>query len=238
LAEDAKLLKQLLIESRTKLAPLEDPFDIDLGLHRWLSADREEAYSDWLEWVIRNTASPEEVFDLFGLPKPPPEVIACRKFEVRRELCVPHGHESQEGRLDLVIRFGDKAIIVVEVKKGDADCADTIKHGGYGQWLADQNYPLKHAILLATDAEDEDYSDFTFISWSRVCIGMRRLAVHHCKKHRMVTAAMTLAFVAAVEQNLLGFSAGVVKEVCKGSTVLFNPMVVAHLERFVAAGEV
>jgi hypothetical protein len=46
LALDAKALERLLAESRKRLHPLEDPFDLDLGMHRWLDGEREEAYSD------------------------------------------------------------------------------------------------------------------------------------------------------------------------------------------------
>src|SRR5437879_2951646 len=58
LAAEAERLKALLIQSRRRLAPFDDPFDLDLGLHRWLDGEREEAYSDWLEWVVRQGASP------------------------------------------------------------------------------------------------------------------------------------------------------------------------------------
>jgi hypothetical protein len=46
-------LQELWAESNVRLAPLEDPLFVDLGLHRWLSNEREEAYSDWLEWVVK-----------------------------------------------------------------------------------------------------------------------------------------------------------------------------------------
>src|SRR5439155_19950589 len=57
---DAQQLRNLLKQSRKRLHPLEDPFDVDVGLHRWLASDREEANSDWLEWVNRKVESPAE----------------------------------------------------------------------------------------------------------------------------------------------------------------------------------
>jgi hypothetical protein len=233
LAGDRERLHELLKESRKRLAPLEDPFDIDLGLHRWLDGEREETYSDWLEWVVRQTTGPAEVFKLFNLGFPPQAVLECRDLEVQRECFVPHGHHDQEGRLDLVIRYGDTAIIVIEVKTADAEGADTAKHGGYNLWLAEQNHPYKHARLLAVSAEDDTYGDFPFLSWASVCVEMRRLAVGFSQEGRVVTAAVVLAFVAAVEQNLLGFSARLVQDICKGRAVLFNAEVVDYMDRFI-----
>src|SRR5438132_1432009 len=43
-------LQELLHASERQLTPLGDPLTVDLGLHRWLAADREEAYSDCLAW--------------------------------------------------------------------------------------------------------------------------------------------------------------------------------------------
>lgn len=237
LAVDAERLRECLTQTRERLAPLEDPFDTDFGLHRWLEEDREEAYSDWLQWVVRQARSPADVFRLFNLGALPEDVAGCKAFEVRRECCIPSGHEDRAGRLDLVIHFEDKAIVVVEVKKGDADEADTRKQSGYNQWLKEQNYPdkRKYSVLLAVEADHDTYEDFRFVSCASLSVEMRRLAVELCREKRVTTAAMVLAFVAAVEQNLLGFSAGLVQAVCQGQTVLFNAAVVDHLEAFIKA---
>jgi hypothetical protein len=151
---------------------------------------------------------------------------------IRRECCVPEGHIDHEGRLDLVIRFGSRAIIVIEVKTGHADTADTAKQKGYLRWLRRQRQPAKEAVLLAVSAEEQEYDGFVFVAWQDVCIEMRRLGVEMIKDDRKMAAAMVLAFVAAVEQNLLGFSAQRVQQTCAGSALYFNAHVVAHLERF------
>ncbi|HEV3144994.1 MAG TPA: hypothetical protein VGZ47_13975, partial [Gemmataceae bacterium] len=108
LAGDAERLRHVLDESRKMLHPLEEPFDVDLGLHRWLDSEREEAYSDWLEWVIFQAKNPKQVFALFHL-QPPASVLEC-EFQIQRECCIPYGHTDHEGRLDLVIRFAGTAI--------------------------------------------------------------------------------------------------------------------------------
>jgi len=158
-------------------------------------------------------------------------VLECHEWEVQRECWVPYGHTDQEGRLDLVIRFGDKALIVVEVKKEDAEGVDTDKHCGYNRWIDEQNYPHKYAVLLATSAEEEAYEEFSFRSWATVCVEMRRLAIDICKGGRVTTAAIVLAFVAAVEQNLLGFSRRIVQDICERRVVLFNWQRVGGIEK-------
>ncbi|HZD40998.1 MAG TPA: hypothetical protein VE131_09770, partial [Terriglobales bacterium] len=181
---------------------------------------REEAYSDWLEWVVQQAKAPYRVFRLFGL-EPPSSLTDDAPLDVKREVCIPHGHEDQEGRLDLVISFGGQAAIIVEVKKGDADDADTAKHAGYTE-----SHSNAKRVLLAVSAEELDYEGFEFRSWANVCIEMRLLAMELCKDRNTLAAAMVLAFVAAVEQNLLGFSA--VSE----KLVFVNTFVVDHIKHF------
>jgi hypothetical protein len=239
LQADAKRLQTLLAESRRLLFPLEDPFDLDLGLHRWLEADREEAYSDWLEWVVRQANRADRVFKLFGLEFPA-ELPASQLVTVKRECCIPYGHIEQEGRLDLVIRLDPHAIIVVEIKKGDAEESDTAKQAGYKQWLDEQHqYPKgqRYSIFLAASANEEEYEQFKPLLWETVCIQMRRLAIE-LKQKQVAIAAMTLAFVAAVEQNLLGYSAPVIRRVCEAGTLRFNPRVVDYIGRFLGKEEV
>jgi hypothetical protein len=57
LKAEGRELGRLLDESRRQLYPYGDPFDLDLGMHRWLSEDREEAYSDWLQWLVEQIRS-------------------------------------------------------------------------------------------------------------------------------------------------------------------------------------
>ena len=55
----------------------------------------------------------------------------------------------------------------------------------------------------------------------------------HWKEGRVTMAAMVLAFVAAVEQNLLGFLCRSFKVFAKGDLFCFNVAVVDHLEKFI-----
>lgn len=227
LEADARRLRELLEQSRKILAPLGEPFDLDLGLHRWLDGEREEAYSDWLEWVVRQARTAGRVFGLFGqeLPKDIPHGAV---LTTKREVCVEEGHEEYGGRLDLVVYYDDRALLVIEVKKGDADSADTGKHVGYKK-----SHPLATHVLLANAGELADYEGFQFCTWADTCIAMRHLAVD-LKNQEIMAAAMVLAFVAAVEQNLLGFSSAAVRGICDGTHLVFSGRVVDHIERFLA----
>ncbi len=230
---EAKRLRALLQESRERLRPLEDPFDVDLGLHRWLAEEREEAYSDWLQWVIAEVKKPRLVFQIFGIP-PPSDISTWERVdpEIEREYLVPFGHAGREGRLDLLIRYGDRALIVIEVKKVGAEEADIGKQEGYNRSLDIQpiSKERRYPVLIAVSAQEGSYHDFRSVSWAKVCAELRQVSCMLCQEKRVMTAAMILAFVAAVEQNLLGFSAELVRNVCDGThAVIFDAAVVHYL---------
>jgi hypothetical protein len=130
--------------------------------------------------------------------------------------------------LDLVAYHADQAVLVVEVKKGEAEGADVAKHAGYTKAHPDASH-----VLLVVAAEEEDYDGFRPCTWGSVCIQMRHLAIELRDEGQIMAAAMALAFVAAVEQNLMGFSAGLVRAVEHGSPVFFDGRIVDHIECFV-----
>lgn len=51
-AAQARQLQALVRRSEEMLHPLEEPLKMPFSLHRWLATDREEAYSDWLVWIL------------------------------------------------------------------------------------------------------------------------------------------------------------------------------------------
>jgi hypothetical protein len=221
------------------LHPLEEPLAVDLGLHRWLKAEREEAYSDWLQWVIEQVKQPRQVCRIFGLPLPP-DIAEWQNLPLHtcREDPVPLGHPGHEGRLDLLIRYGSKLLIVVEVKKVGADEADTAKQAGYERSLSAFQTERIERVLLAVHADtQESYGRFRFVSWAEVCIRLRQVASRFTKENRVMVAAMLVAFVAAVEQNLLGFSAALVRNVRHHQPVPVDPRVVDHLNNYLALEE-
>jgi hypothetical protein len=223
---DAERLRVLLDRSSKKLEPLSDPLLVDLGLHRWLRVEREEAYADWFQWVLRQAKTPGRVFQLFGC-KPPEEISTGASLAITREFWVPHGHENQEGRLDIVISFDGQVALVVELKKGSADDADTGKHAGYRE-----SHPGAKHLLIAASADGKDYGGFEFCSWARVCIRIRRLATDLITEGQVMAAAMTLAYAGAVEQNLLGFHAAVSDRVA-----YVNPRTEEYVRQFLDGSE-
>jgi hypothetical protein len=224
-------VRSLLAESNKRLAPLSDPLITDFGLHRWLAQDREEAYSDWLQWVLQQVQAPSQIFRLLGVDSPAglPEWRTGPPV-IEREWHVPEGHDGQAGRLDLLVRYEGKALFVLEVKKTDADQADTAKQAGYKLWLDARPEPHRYAILIAVDADEEEYEGFRELPWSALCIGLRRLARYHCREGKLVIGAQCLALCGAVEQNLLGFSAGAAADKPAAS----SDRLVTHLQRWLS----
>jgi hypothetical protein len=230
--EQAERVASMLEESGRRLHPLGKPLATDFAVHRWLAGDREEAYSDWLQWVLLQLHDPDDVLRLLGVNErvdwsgwrggPP---------EVNRELPVPEGHEGQGGRLDLLVRYTGIAVLVVEVKKTGADEADTAKQAGYLAWFRGQPEPHRLPILLATEAEEDLYEGFRFLPWSELCLGLRRVARDRLGDGKGVVAALTLAFAGAVEQNLLGFSAPRAR---RHHPAGVNPRLTGYLERWLS----
>jgi len=106
LITDRETLESLLNQSDQRLCPLIDPLRTDFAVHRWLANKREEAYSDWLAWVVRQVDKPELVFQLFQI-SPPADLSDWSSLApiVEREVPVPAGRKDQSGRLDVVVRY-------------------------------------------------------------------------------------------------------------------------------------
>jgi hypothetical protein len=237
LTDDSKYLRELLAKSRSDFDPLDDPFNVDMGVHRWLAENREEAYSDWLEWIVKQIDSAESICRMFGLDKCSDAASWDSPTSVKREEVIDRGRPGHAGRLDVIVRFGKQAIILIEVKKGRAEDADRSKHPGYCKWLHDQEELEQHAVLLATEnvlplateSEPTKNDCFKFVPWRSVCLFLRRLASGYAKSHNCIIGAMILGFVGAVEQNLLGINASHLQRVVSGETVMFNPEIVDYL---------
>jgi hypothetical protein len=193
----------LLQESEARLAPFGEPLRVDFGTHGWLSDEREESFTAWLGWIIDQIREPDLIFRLLGI-EDDAAVSAARGAVFRppdREVPIL----DNTRRLDLVIRYEGVVLIVVEVKVTGADSAQTAKQAEYFGWMTGQPEQFKRAVLLATDASEEEYDKFRFVSWGHVCAELRRLASRY-RLTRPTVAAMILAFVSAVERNLLQMS--------------------------------
>lgn len=205
-------LRGVIEGSNDRLKPFVDPLVTDFGAHRWLAASREESYSDWLHWIVEQLKTPDLVLPLFGLDVP--EDLRGRDVtpEARREPWVAQGRAESGGRLDLRIEYPGYPLLVVEIKKTEAEHADLRALRGYSRSLPRGSVRR----LLVTKAEDLSYSGFVVCSWRHLALHLRRAALIVAD---LSVRAMILAFAGAVEQNLLGFSADAARKAIDGKPV-------------------
>lgn len=200
LHKDAVRIRSLLDRSSRALFPLGDPLSEDFGSHRWLKGKREEVYSDWLAWTLEQLPSPGHIAELFQLQLP---VKYSGKISVRREIWVPKGHHEQTGRIDLVVEVGDQWMIIIEVKMGSAELADTQKQRNY---LRSRKAKSASKILLALSGASPTYEKFSLRQWRDLCILLRRMMPELKKAGlTLIQRTMILSFVGAIEQNIIGF---------------------------------
>lgn len=198
-------LRELLQQSDQLLAPLCDPLHANAGLNRWLRNDNEEAYSDWLAWILQQFNGAEVVSLLQIEDEEITKYCSSNRFSVFREVSIPNG------RLDVAVEFGEKcndALMVIEVKTTSAEQADTAKQKGYRAWLDAQAVRHKpRPILLVVDAEKDDYEGFAPLQWSELCLRLREMLPGLSARIGLVRTAMVVAFIGAAESNLLHFVA-------------------------------
>jgi hypothetical protein len=220
-------LGEISRSSRERLSPLGEPLEHDLGVNRWLASAREEAYSDWLAWLLSQMTI-EELASVFRLPQllDLRLDVSTRSVRADREVWVQQGHEGRLGRLDVILRLHDRAIIVVEVKRGTADEADIKKQVGYVRSVEDNpsfTGMTKIYILLVTASDKDEECGFAVRKYDKLCRNLRRLATVWIAQHRLFPAAIMLAIAASIETNLLRMS------LHKGS---FTPATLSHLKEF------
>ena len=144
--------------------------------------------------------------------------------QVGPQVCVEHGHLNQAGRLDLVISLAEKPLAVIEVKTRPYTALAQEKHQGYRRSVPSPDTDL---ILLAVDPPDSDRGDFRFLSWAKLCVALRRIALALLAPERIMSTSLILAFVGAVEQNLLGLVSPLSSKIPIGKV----PLMVDHLAK-------
>lgn len=202
---EGQRLTQLLKASRQRFYPLSDPLDVQFHLHRQLSASREEVYSNWLQWVLQQVRDPGPIGRILGSARPDGFANSQEPISIDREEWVERGHVDQTGKLDLVVRQGNQILAVVEVKTREYSAEDLKKHKGYRDSLASTS-PGAELIFLAVERPEFDLGGFRFVSWADVCIALRIAAAQMLAPEQILGTSLILAFVGAVEQNLLGFA--------------------------------
>jgi len=228
---EAAELKELLRRAGDRLAPLEDPLQVDLGAHRWLEGQREENYSDWLAWVLRQIPAAERLFRFLGLPLPASLALwGAGTPRITREL------PFEAGRLDIVIRYPNRALIVVEVKCQDGATDHEGQLQCYRAWMDDQREACKSGVLVTTGEGQSQPCGFSVRTWRMIAWELRRLGCEFREANQLCVAAMTLAFAGAVEQNLLGLPARPVAGIRSGRVWDVSDTV-SHLKGFLTVME-
>jgi hypothetical protein len=135
-------LEDALAQSDAELSPLRDPLALNLGAHRWLSADREESYSDWLAWILQGMSGSAEILPLFALGDDATSGPLGPMEKVQREGL------SEYGRTDIEVQFGSRGLLLIEVKTKppSSDLFSQLKR--YDQWAAGQRVERKLLVLL------------------------------------------------------------------------------------------
>lgn len=231
LLEDSKALRKLLERSIDQLKS-SDPFLCDLGVHRWLETDREESYSDWLAWVLEQLSEASVVLRVLHVQNP--EFIATctgQPYRVEREEGVKEGGPGSSGRIDLIIHFGEPevAVLGIEVKTIDKNYE---KQRGYVQSL--QNFCRSaECIIVANDDVDKDsLFGFKLRTWEDLSVALRHAIAGYVQSHGAnAISAMMLGFVAAIEQNLLGYGIAAPRRAWERRPALFPEDLSNHLRR-------
>jgi len=188
--------------SKERMSPLSDPLDVQFPLHRQLSSSREEVYSDWLQWVLEQVSDAHELGCILGSQNLCQTADPHGRISVEREVPVEHGYTDQTGRLDLVVKQGSRWLAVIEVKTRAYEDTDLKKHNGYRKSI---NSAETELIFLSVNPPSSDPFGFRSLLWSDVCVTLRGIAPLRLERERLLATALILAFVGAVEQNLLGF---------------------------------
>lgn len=231
LLEDSARLRDLLIRSSIQLT-LSDPFLCDLGVNRWL--DEENSYSNWLAWVLQQLGDAQLILDVLGVRRAEfTTVCGGEKAHVQREVFLQEGLPGNDGRIDLLISFGDppRALLGVEVKTYDQEYS---KQRGYCESL--QKIPCDVApecVLVADDyVSERQLCGFRLRRWEEVSIALRKAVACYAQhsEHAAITAMM-LAFVAAIEQKLLGMGTIAARRAWKRKPTLMPENLFSHLKR-------
>jgi hypothetical protein len=184
--------------SEKELAPLGEPLKLNLGTHRWLSADREESYSDWLAWILQGMSG-SEIVTLFSLNEKCAGELTGTAESVRREV------RRDQDRTDVEVSFGGQGFLLIEVKVKDVGTEISDQLQRYANKFTGRHNLL--LVLLGTEAPEPEVKrcGFTFVRWETLCQRLRIYA-NQVKNSYMLRAAAILIFCGAAEQNLLGFS--------------------------------
>lgn len=207
-------------------------------VHTWLSRSREEAYSDWLAWIVNQLAEVRELFTLFAVEDPSAETALQGRIPgPAREVVVDWGAPDHTGRIDIEIHQHRAFLLVLELKLCAPEEADLSKLPGYARYSVRRGVNRKHVHrrLVALGGCDNEYNGFRLVTWDPVAISLRKFALQWLNAGRfnpdnVARAAQVLALSGAIEENLLGFSTDAARKAAQDRPVSLPSTVVKHLE--------
>jgi hypothetical protein len=190
----------LLVSCDQFFAPLRDPLRCDLGLHAWLAPEREESYSKWLSWTLKQYAECGTLGEILDLPAP--SVSDTSGIRLLNELTIRSRDRTRSGRIDIAVCWHGEVSAILEIKTKSFTDEALEKHLLYCE--SPDVPPEAARIFIAQSADGLDLRGFRLLNWQEVCVRLRRRVQRVAQEKGLLPAAMVIAFIAAVEQNILG----------------------------------
>jgi hypothetical protein len=211
----------LLMSCDQFFAPLSDPLSSDLGLHAWLAPEREESYSKWLHWTLTQFAKCGTLAEILDLPIP--SASDTSGIQLFTEWTIRSRDRKRSGRIDIAIWHGEMSAII-EIKTRNFTDEALEKHLLYCE--SPDVTPEAARIFIAENADGFDLRGFRLLGWQELCLRLRRRVQRVVHERGLLPAAMVIAFIAAVEQNILGVRP------FTGQNYYDIPVAVTHLQEF------
>jgi hypothetical protein len=131
---------------------------------------------------------------------------------------------KRSGRIDIAVWQGKVCLAILEIKTKRFTDDDLEKHLLYRE---SPDVPSEAAkIFIAENSAGVDLRGFRPLNWQEVCFRLRRRVQHVAQNRGLVPGSMVIAFIAAVEQNILGVRP------FTGQNHYDIPVVVAYLGEF------
>ena len=176
----------------------------------------------WLQWVLQQLRTPDLIREALGLTQTWAQSES--NVTVQREFWVVYSNGATRGRLDIVVWQGSEMRCALEIKTKPFLDESLAKQSSY---VKSRDVPTDaEKIFIAAESGESDLRGFRFLSWAELCLRLRRLAPAVAATRGCVTAALVLAYIGAIEQNILGFAQP------SGEQFLAFPQTMAHLSRF------
>jgi len=190
----------VLVSCDQFFAPLSDPLRCDLGLHAWLAPEREESYSKWLHWTLKQFAECGILGEILDLPMP--FVSNASGIRLINEWTIRSRDGKRFGRIDIAVWLGEVLSAILEIKTKSFTDEALEKHLLYCE--SPDVHQEAARIFIAQSADGLDLLGFRLLGWQEVCVRLRSRVQRVAQEKGLLPAAMVVAFIAAVEQNILG----------------------------------